>query len=168
MLIIARSLRDLDFSRLKDVYTESIREQGSIYYRREPENIRLILAEQEFYRFLREDFFRQKGALFAIWEEKGEYVSALRLQPYRDGYLLEGLETAPGHRRKGYGEALVTASVSVLKQMGCSAVYAHVRRNNLASRRLHQMCGFRAAEDYAVLADGTVTREYDTFVCHPD
>lgn len=55
-------------------------------------------AEQNFYQYLQNNFFCNEGVVYAIWEEDGQYISALRLEPYQDGLLLEALETKPSYR----------------------------------------------------------------------
>ena len=91
MLYLARSLSRLHFSSLMAVYAESNRENGREFWPEEPEMRQIQLAEEDFYRYLSQVFFRSPGAVYAVWEENGRYVSALRLEPYRDGLLLEAL-----------------------------------------------------------------------------
>ena len=85
MLILAQSIRDLSFSKLMGVYIEGNLENAEEFYPDLPEGQKLMQAEQDFYQYLNEVFFRTSGAVYAIWEEQGAYVSALRLEPYRDG-----------------------------------------------------------------------------------
>lgn len=121
----------------------------------------LELAEQDFYQYLREVFFPVPGAVYCIWQEENAYVSALRLEPYRDGLLLEALETAPGERRRGYAEALIRA---VLERFAPTKIYSHVGKRNYPSLKTHEKCGFRRALDYAVYVDGSVNRHCCTLV----
>ena len=137
MLYMARSLGELNFSQLMEVYIEGT--QG------------LLQAEQDFYQYLREVFFATPDDVYAIWQENGRYVSALRLEPYKDGLLLAALETAPEHRRKGYAEALIR---SILPDSG--KVYSHVHKRNRPSLRLHEKCGFRRISETAAYLDGSV------------
>ena len=104
MLQIVRRLEELDFSAIMDIYIEGNLEKAEEYG-----DGGLLRAEREFYDYLREDFFRQRDAFYAVWKVGGRYVSALRLEPYGDGWLLEALETAPAHRKQGYAKALVRA-----------------------------------------------------------
>lgn len=164
MLIIAEHLRELSFSGLMEVYEEGNRENGAEQFPDEPEMRRLQLAEGDFYRYLREIFFPTDGAKYAIWEVEGAYVSALRLEPYRDGLLLEALETAPGRRRKGYALALVQA---VQARLGQGKLYSHVRRDNIPSQKLHERCGFRIISHTAVYIDGSVNPHADTLCYEP-
>ena len=154
MLSVIRSLRELNFSQLMDVYLEGNLDKAE-------EGLSLLEAEQDFYRYLQEVFFPTPGAVYCIWSEDGCYVSALRLEPYRDGWLLEALETAPKHRRRGYGRRLLEA---VTQMPEFTRIYSHIHRNNTASLGLHEVCGFRRILDYGVYIDGSVNRHTFTYV----
>ncbi len=155
MLIIANSLKELQFSSLMEVYRESNLENARQFWPRVPENQQQLLAEQSFYQYLKEGFFSQAGAVYCVWEEGGRYVSALRLEPYEDGLLLEALETAPEHRRQGYAKALMQ---SVLAWVPQGKIYSHVSRRNAASLAAHAACGFEKVLEYAKYIDGSVTQ----------
>lgn len=154
MLHIARSLGQLDFSRLMAVYEEGNRENGEDLYPNLPEGQRILQAEQDFYQYLRYDFFETEGAYYAIWREKGCYFSALRIEPYKDGVLLEALETHPQYRRQGFAEMLLRAVLPMEKK-----VYSHVGKRNTASLRVHEKCGFRRISEQAVYIDGSVNEK---------
>ena len=151
MLHMARSMRELDFSALMAVYIEGNRENAAEKYPELPEGQGLLQAEQDFYQYLREVFFRTPGGCYAIWQEDGRYVSALRLEPYKDGLLLEALETAPEQRRKGYAEMLLRTALP-----GQGKIYSHVHKRNIPSLRIHEKCGFRRISENAVYIDGSV------------
>ena len=99
MLLIAKSLRELSFPKLMEVYMEGNRENGADRYPGETPDRQLALAEEDFREYLSQVFFAAESAAYFILEEAGRYVSALRLEPYEDGLLLEALETAPEERR---------------------------------------------------------------------
>ena len=160
MLYIARSLKELDFARLMEVYEEGNLENGEELWPELPEGLRLIRAEQAFHQYLRECFFVTPGAVYCLWLEGSRYVSALRLEPYRDGLLLEALETAPGLRRRGYACALIEA---MLREFGEKKIYSHVSKRNMASLRTHEACGFHRIAEHAVYADGSVMQNHVTF-----
>ena len=163
MLKIAEKLNDLSFGKLMEVYIEGNLENGQELWPEEPEARQIALAEQEFYNYLQQVFFRTPGARYLIWEEAGHYVSALRLEPYRDGLLLEALETAPDKRKKGYAAQLVQAT---LEYAGNVKIYSHVGKYNTVSLRTHEKCGFTRIHDYAVYADGSVNeRSYTMLYC---
>lgn len=152
MMILARSLRQLRFGDLMGVYLRTNRENAERDYPEEPPAVGLRLAEADFYEYLRQRFFRTPGAMYALWEEDGSYVSALRLEPYRDGMLVTALETSPEARRRGYAQRLLAA---VLEQ-AAGPVYSHVAWENHPSMCLHQKLGFRKIQDTALYLDGSV------------
>ncbi len=154
MLYLATKLQELNFSQLMAVYEEGNRENGALFYPELPEGQQILRAEQSFYQYLREGFFPTEGAVYALWVENGKYVSALRLEPYEDGLLLEALETAPIARRKGYAEKLIRTVLDRFPQK----IYSHVSNKNTASLSVHQKCGFRQVLDYAKYIDGSVVR----------
>ena len=153
MLFLAHTMPELSFSALMEVYLEGNRENGMEFYPELPEDQRLLRAEQDFYGYLTDVFFHTAGAVCAVWEEDGRYLSALRLEPYRDGLLLEALETRPDRRRKGYGERLILA---VLARFSGVKIYSHVGKRNVPSLRIHEKCGFRRISENAVYIDGSV------------
>ena len=155
MLLIADRLHKLCFGSLMEVYRESNGWNGEEFFPMETPERQLALAEERFYQYLQEDFFSKPYARYCIWTENGSYVSALRLWPFLDGQLLEGLETKPGQRRKGYAASLIRAV-----QEYCPAgtrIYSHVSRSNTASLRLHEACGFQAIQESARCLDGSVS-----------
>ena len=155
MLLIADRLHKLCFGSLMEVYRESNGWNGEEFFPMETPERQLALAEERFYQYLQEDFFSKPYARYCIWTENGSYVSALRLWPFLDGLLLEGLETKPGQRRKGYAACLIRAV-----QEHCpegTRLYSHVSRDNTASLRLHESCGFRVIQESARCLDGSVS-----------
>ena len=153
MLILARRLRELNFSELMQVYREGNQENGQENFPNESDARQLFLVEECFYRYLREVFFTTSGAVCAVWQEAGNYVSALRLEPYRDGLLLEALETAPEYRRMGYAEKLIQA---VLAAFPGEKIYSHIHKRNERSLAVHLKCGFRRISEQAAYIDGSV------------
>ena len=83
MLVVAKRLRELSFGKLMDVYQEGNLENGQDRWPDEPQGRQIALAEEDFYNYLQQVFFHTDNAAYLIWEEKGCYVSALRLEPYR-------------------------------------------------------------------------------------
>ena len=99
----------------------------------------------------------------AVWAPEGAYQAVLRLEPYADGLLLSGLETAPGSRRRGFAKALIEAVVEKLDNDGKTIVYSHVDKQNFASLAVHASCGFERTKEYAVYSDGSVLHSSCTF-----
>lgn len=154
MLKLATKMEQLKFSCLMEVYVEGNLENGALFHPEASEQLQLMQVEQSFYAYLTQSFFRTPGAVYAIWEEQGKYISALRLEPYEDGLLLEALETAPAYRRKGYAEKLIRSVQERFPQK----IYSHVSKQNRASLKAHEKCGFRQVLDYARYIDGSVAR----------
>ena len=147
MLKVFCQYSELNIPNLLAVYEDTLMESNRSRFH----------AEQDFCDYLREDFFRIPGSYYAVWCHEGQYVSVLRMQPYEDGFLITGLQTALQARRKGYGTMLISALCD-----GNAAVYSHVHRSNHQSLRLHKKCGFTEVLDYGVLLDGTVSYQYVT------
>jgi len=156
MLRIMRSLSQLDFSQLMHVYEEGNISNGRELYPHLSSYEQLRMAEQDFYQYLMTVFFRQKDSFYAVWELKGHYKAALRMEPYSDGFLLCALETAPDSREHGYATALVLEVLDYLSQQGSGTVYSHVSKRNQSSLAVHKKCGFEIIKDYAVYSDGSV------------
>ena len=165
ILKLSYKLNELSFGKLMEVYTESNLENGKEFWPEEPRQRQIALAEQEFYNYLQQVFFKTDGAFYVVWEQENRYLSALRLEPYRDGLLLEALETAPEQRRRGYAKALIR---NVLMHAGSTKIYSHVGKRNMASLRTHESCGFRTISDFAVYADGSVNQRCFTLCYDPN
>lgn len=142
MLKIVKKLSQLNFAELMRVYSPNS-----------------LQAEQDFYDYLRRDFFRQEGVFYAVWEEDGVYISALRLEPFRDGLLLEGLETRPERRRQGYAKNLLSQVLNETKK----PVYSHIHKKNAASQAVHMVCGFVKIQNCAVYIDSSADSRCDTW-----
>ena len=156
MLICVRTFQELDFDALMQVYQEGNRENGEDLYPEETPERQLELALRDFENYLRHDFFSNKDARYWIWSEDGVYLSALRLEPYEDGLLLEALETHPEYRCRGYAKKLICA---VMKQLPAGTrVYSNISKRNTPSLVTHRACGFYKLLDYSVGTDG---EQYD-------
>ena len=142
MLKVIKSLSQLHQEQLLTVYSGSIQSQKE---------------ENAFLSYLREDFFPQKDACYCLWVEENGYKSALRLEPYKDGLLLQALETELSARRMGYGYMLIKTVLAYLATSEYKCLYSHVDKRNIPSLNLHKKCGFQTIADTAVLLDGTVT-----------
>lgn len=142
MLQLFNSRRNLDFTQLLQVYT---REANDFFY------------EETL------DFLAEEGCYYAVWIVDGQYKSVLRWQPFRDGYLVAGIETNPTDRRKGYAQSLLSAVLTRFCSDGSTKVYSHIRKDNQASISLHRHCGFKQIKDSAIFLDGSASNLYYTF-----
>jgi hypothetical protein len=105
-------------------------------------------------------FFTQKSAQYFVLEDGGSYVSALRIEQYKDGLLLCALETKPGCRCKGYAKHLVNAVLNYVS----APVYSHISKKNKPSISVHLSCGFCKLHDGARFLDGSVNALSDTYI----
>jgi len=161
MLIRANSIGELDFDALMELYREGNAENAAWFYPQEPAEKRMKLAVADFHRYLCEQFFPMENAQYWIWEEDGIYLSALRLEKYQGGLLMEALETHPDHRRRGYAKKLI---LTVMKQLPANTtIYSRVSKRNTASLATHDSCGFAKGLDYAEEPDGTINRNTITY-----
>lgn len=158
MLIIVKKMGDFPFSKVMPVYTESNLALARENWPDLPEAHGLARAEMDFYQYLRHDFFTMGDSFYALWEDVW-VVSAVRFERWREGWLLEGLETHPYHRRRGYARLLLEAVLPSIT----GKVYSHVKKGNEASLSLHEKLGFRRMEDTAMV-DGSFDPEYVTLV----
>lgn len=165
MLQILYSIDEIRYSQLMAVYEESNRSFGKIYYPYKSANEQLLESEQDLYSYLRSVFFKTRGGFYAVWTVSGKYVSALRAEPYEDGFLINGLETRPDQRNMGYAQDLLLAVVKHLIKSGNTPVYSHIEKHNTLSVRLHEKVGFHLLHrQHAVLLDGTVSKDTLTYV----
>ena len=160
MLKVIRSMAELPFGALMEIYAQSNRERGH-QWPQETQERRIALVEQESYAYLRQCFFTRPGSFYFLWEEQGRAVCALRSESYDDGVLLTALETAPDCRGRGYAKSLLLA---VLKYLKTERVYVHILHGNQASLAVHLHCGFVKVKSGARLLDGSYSRNYDTYV----
>ena len=160
MLIIVKDYQSLDIAQLLQLYGDELQTRGKKDYPKLPAGIALEYAELDLKEYLQEHFFAVKDALYGILLIEGQYVSALRMEPYQDGYLLHALHTDRYNRRKGFGRKLVQ---SVLDYIGPNKVYSHVKKENVASVAFHLAMGFLVVSQSAIYLDGTCDQECYTF-----
>jgi len=100
-----------------------------------------------------EIFIRQAGVLFAgtflVAEVEGEVVGytigALVQNRQTTGWIVR-LVVSGEHRRRGFGERLITAVAGSLQERGAEEVYLSVAPSNHAARALYEKHGFREAD----------------------
>lgn len=151
MLRIYSSSKELSIGDLLGLYSEEISGDSSWQ------------DEQEFYQYIL-DFLKQADSFYAVWVTDGKYASALRIEPYRDGLLLEGLVTDPMLRNRGYAKALISETIRYIDTIGGSKVYSHISRDNIPSIKTHTACGFAFLYDHSVFIDGSVDHKSNTYV----
>lgn len=160
MLEIAWNMNQLPISDLLQICKEALEQDARERYDDLPPGIALEYAELDLKAYLRDVFFQERGAYYALWQEKGRYVSALRMVPFQDGMLLHSLHTHPDFRRRGYANGLIRGVLSFEKKQ---RVYSHVKKDNAPSLFLHEKCGFAKTADSAVYLDGSTDENAVTF-----
>lgn len=163
MIIKICSLQDLSFEKLMTLYKESILENAKDFYPKLDISAGILEAEQDFYAYLRDVFFKTNGACYYILEKDEQYVSGLRIEPYMDGYLIEALETDPEYRCKGYATYLLCEVASKSKL----PLYSHISKTNAASLSVHRRCGFKIILNYAEYIDGSQRQNSYTLCRQP-
>lgn len=157
MLLVFETMDGEERLRLvQSVYLESCLENARWNYP-EGEDLSQAIREQEigFVAFL-EEFLAEERNRYFVWEEDGQWVSALRLTKLPECEYLEALETAPEHRKKGYGEKLIRAVVDDLRQKGSVVIRDNVSKRNVPSLEIHRKCGFQIEEENGInYLDGT-------------
>ncbi len=162
MLIVFQAMNQINFGQLMDVYEETNHIRGEEEYPNLFPEERRVRIEQNLYAYIRENLYAQKNGFCCVWAPEGRYVAALRMEQYKDGWLLTALETDPAARNKGYGKALVNAVLTYMAEQGASAIYTHVNKQNKASLAVHYACGFQRLLEYAVFLDGSVSQKFYT------
>lgn len=159
MLLITQDLEYICYSELMRVYEQSNIKHGASKYSRFSSAEQLLSAEQDLYDYLK--FVLVSGGWFAAWITSDGYKSALRLEPFKDGYLITALETAQDDRGRGYADALLH---NVVSKFSTVKVYAHIYSNNQISIHLHVKNGFVRIKNYAEFIDGSVTTDAYTYM----
>ena len=145
MILTIRRFEELDGRRLMTLYRESNEENIDYFFPGAEDRAQALRqVEQGFLDYLRGDFFAKEGNEYRVLEEDGEWLSALRLYPVREGlYYIEALETDPARRREGCAARLLEGVIAGLKARGPFRLCDCVGVKNLPSLRTHERCGFR-------------------------
>ena len=148
MLLRITDYGDLDERKLMDIYSESNFDNTEYFYPDETDKkAAVIKVESGFLSFLK-DFFKKSRAVYWVLEIDGTWLSALRTCEVEPGlYYLEALETRPDHRRKGYGSMLLSCVLEALRAEGHFRLCDCVSKNNTASLKTHEKCGFRIVSE---------------------
>lgn len=158
MITILNDPAELKYSPLMALYADDLCARAQVDYPNKSFHEALMDAEQDFYAYMTQVFLKTKGAYLALW---GNYQSALRMEPYEDGYLLTGLTTAPHCRRQGLAIGLLQSQLQSLPTG--VPVYSHVEKNNAPSIALHKKAGFQMIHPYGRMLNGELLHNFWTF-----
>ena len=138
---VVKRTNEIALERLLDVYADEFKSA----------------AEREsFYMYLLE-YFSAPDCCYFLLVCDDQYVSVLRTERYRDGYLITGLHTKREFRSRGFGKQILTEACGHLRSSGNVAIYSHVENTNAASIRVHLACGFKKELEYASFIDGSIS-----------
>lgn len=134
----------IDQRRLMDIYQESNKENAMEFYRGMPRANAVRRVERDFLEFIRTKFFSGSGRTYWVLEQEHVWVCALRLAVVEQGVLyLEALETHPDYRRRGFAVRLLKGVMEELEKEGPYKLCDCVHKNNEASLKIHEKCGFK-------------------------
>ncbi len=134
----------IDQRQLMDIYQESNKENAMEFYHGRPRADAVRRVERDFLEFIRTKFFNGSGRTYWVLEQERVWVCALRLAVVEPGVLyLESLETHPDYRRRGFAVRLLKGIMEKLKKDGPYKLYDCVHKNNEASLKTHEKCGFK-------------------------
>lgn len=151
MLLKFNSMTAQEMRRMvQEIYAEGNRENAQWRNPNLEDLTEAIRQEEEFFIEFLEEFMANDRNSYYVLEVDGQWVSALRLTKLDDFYYLEALETAEGHRRKGYGSRLILEVISALKQQGPVTIRSSVDKENIRSLATHKKCGFVIDQEKAI------------------
>ena len=102
-------------------------------------------------------FMSKNENTYYVWEENGEWVSALRLSKLDGYYFMEALETKTEARGKGYATKLILETIALLRTRGDVILRSNVNKKNVASLSTHMKCGFEIEHENGInYISGTV------------
>jgi ribosomal protein S18 acetylase RimI-like enzyme len=82
-----------------------------------------------------------------VWEQDGRIIGNASLIPFRDKgkrvYLIANVATHPDYRRHGIAQVLTQQAMKHAQAKKASAVWLHVRDDNLGAIRLYEKLGFQ-------------------------
>ena len=134
MTVFVFCMNELNTEQLLAVYRDENQTKGRIFYPDASPYEQLMQVEDDFLSYLREDFFRQKDAFYALLDDGESYCSAVRLEPYKDGMLLEGIATTPNKRRQGYATEMLKAALEIAREHNLSEVKVVCNERRIATR----------------------------------
>lgn len=154
---------ELDRNKLMNLYAEGNLENAGYFYPEMDREAGTKKVENEFLAFLRDEFMPKPENTYWVLEEKGVWISALRLTELSGRlFYLEALETHTDYRRMGYATKLLKEVTNTLKQEGPFRICDCVSKRNTESIKTHEKAGFRIVSEqgYDYLAKEADDRDY--------
>ena len=83
-----------------------------------------------------------------VWEQDGRIIGNTSLIPFRDKgkriYLIANVAVHPDHRRRGIAQTLTQRAMRYARDKKTTAIWLHVRDDNLGAIQLYANLGFQA------------------------
>ena len=160
MILTIRSVEDLSFMKLTELYKDNIESNRIKHYSKMGEIGGRFQAENDLYYYIKDVFFKQSNGTYLIYQCEDKYVSGLRFERYEDGVLLNALMTSKEYRRKGFASLLLHHLIQNVQD----PIYSHIHCDNTASILLHKRFGFELLCDHSFLLDGSFSDEHFTYI----
>jgi len=94
-----------------------------------------------------------------VWVEGGQVigaVSARRIHPYNQGWLISNVAVHPDRQGRGIGRALLETALDFAQDRGGAWVVLQVRNNNATARQLYASLGFQQIGEIARLRSAAI------------
>lgn len=144
MLVKVNELNDKEQRLLMDLYEDGNIKNASYFYP-DIEDIEVgkKKVEENFIDYIKNEFLINDGNIYYVWEENGIWISAMRVYKINKKlYYIEALATHPKYRRQGFAEKLMSSVIEDLKVQGSFEMKSMTSKENIASQRTHEKCGF--------------------------
>ncbi len=170
MLYQMKSYQAVDERKLMDIYYEdNVVNSLSMFPDIKDKDLRIKKCEEDYLSYLKNEFFKiGNTSIWVLTNSDEVWVSALRLYRIKnDVYYLEALATHPYYRKNGYASKLIRDMINVLKKEGDFRLFSCVNKQNLASLRVHEKCGFVTDTDreynviYSDIKEDDYSLKYD-------
>lgn len=144
MLVKVNELNEKEQRLLMDLYEDGNIKNASYFY---PDiqdiEVGKKKVEENFIAYIKNEFFINDGNIYYVWEEDGVWISAMRIYKINNNlYYIEALATHPNYRKQGFEEKLMRGVIEDLKVNGEFEMNSMTSKENIASQRTHEKCGF--------------------------
>lgn len=144
MLVKVNELSEKEQRLLMDLYEDGNIKNASYFYP-DIEDIEVgkKKVEENFIAYIKDEFFISDGNIYYVWEENDIWISAMRVYKINNNlYYIEALATHPKYRKQGFAGKLMNSVIKELKSYGEFEMKSMTSKENIASQRTHEKCGF--------------------------
>lgn len=144
MLVKVNELNEKEQRLLMDLYEDGNIKNASYFYP-DIEDIEVgkKKVEENFIAYIKNEFFINEDNIYYVWEENRIWISAMRVYKINNNlYYIEALATHPKYRKQGFAGKLMNSVIKELKSYGEFEMKSMTSKENIASQRTHEKCGF--------------------------